>query len=284
VEGRRAKQRIPRGARRCTTTKAGIVVFALSRIPTNASLVMRFTRRFFTLFLLYACSTYSFVQKCSLTNYIHASSQCPSPLCGDETSRDLPRHSVFQQFAHKRDGPVPFDLSSRIYSDTQEENSVMSGGTTKSIERIQFTGPSSRHVKLRWQGRPRRILFLAKPDLDVYGYCEDALKYMWQKNLDIVLEPHLLAYIEEKKILHGGKEVEGKEKQTSSSLSVYDADDHAVDLIVTFGGDGLLLHCNTLFSGKRDASIPPVMSFDFGSLGFLAPFPYEGAFREANVL
>ena len=51
-------------------------------------------------------------------------------------------------------------------------------------------------------------------------------------------------------------------------------------MIITFGGDGLLLHCNALFHGQ-DMSIPPVMSFDFGSLGFLAPFPYED-FEDEN--
>lgn len=40
---------------------------------------------------------------------------------------------------------------------------------------------------------------------------------------------------------------------------------------VTFGGDGLLMHCNTLFGGSN---IPPIACFDFGSLGFLAPFRY----------
>ena len=45
-----------------------------------------------------------------------------------------------------------------------------------------------------------------------------------------------------------------------------------VDLVIAFGGDGLLMHCNTLFGG---GSIPPSMCFDFGSLGFLAPFDYK---------
>ena len=45
-----------------------------------------------------------------------------------------------------------------------------------------------------------------------------------------------------------------------------------IDLVIAFGGDGLLMHCNTLFGG---GSIPPSMCFDFGSLGFLAPFDYD---------
>ena len=45
-----------------------------------------------------------------------------------------------------------------------------------------------------------------------------------------------------------------------------------VDFIIGFGGDGLLMHCNTLF---ENYSIPPAMCFDFGSMGFLAPFNHE---------
>jgi NADH kinase len=41
-----------------------------------------------------------------------------------------------------------------------------------------------------------------------------------------------------------------------------------VDLVVTFGGDGTLLHVAPLF----DTWIPPVVSFSMGTLGFLLPF------------
>jgi NAD kinase len=58
-------------------------------------------------------------------------------------------------------------------------------------------------------------------------------------------------------------------------------DTAGIDLIVTFGGDGLLLHCNSLFG---HSSIPPVMSFDFGSLGFLSPFTFESFEKEVRHL
>jgi NAD kinase len=54
--------------------------------------------------------------------------------------------------------------------------------------------------------------------------------------------------------------------------TITDADLSALDFIITFGGDGLLLHCNALFGDRR---IPPICCFDFGSLGFLAPFRYR---------
>jgi len=42
----------------------------------------------------------------------------------------------------------------------------------------------------------------------------------------------------------------------------------SVDLVVTLGGDGLLIHANSLFP----RAAPPILAVSGGSLGFLAPF------------
>jgi hypothetical protein len=44
-----------------------------------------------------------------------------------------------------------------------------------------------------------------------------------------------------------------------------------VDLVVTLGGDGLLMHANSIFQGAA----PPLLSLSGGSLGFLAPFEMD---------
>ncbi|PRW51101.1 ATP-dependent zinc metalloprotease FTSH chloroplastic isoform A [Chlorella sorokiniana] len=44
-----------------------------------------------------------------------------------------------------------------------------------------------------------------------------------------------------------------------------------VDLCITLGGDGTVLHLASLF-GSDDAPLPPVISFAMGTLGFLTPF------------
>jgi NAD+ kinase len=44
-----------------------------------------------------------------------------------------------------------------------------------------------------------------------------------------------------------------------------------IDLVVTLGGDGLLMHAAHIFSGP----VPPVLSVAGGSLGFLTPFARE---------
>ncbi|KAG8237085.1 hypothetical protein J437_LFUL005193 [Ladona fulva] len=54
-----------------------------------------------------------------------------------------------------------------------------------------------------------------------------------------------------------------------------------IDFIICLGGDGTLLYASLLFQ----QSVPPVMAFHLGSLGFLTPFEFEN-FQEqvTNVL
>lgn len=54
-----------------------------------------------------------------------------------------------------------------------------------------------------------------------------------------------------------------------------------IDFIVCLGGDGTLLYASLLFQ----QSVPPVMAFHLGSLGFLTPFQFHN-FQEqvTNVL
>jgi len=42
-----------------------------------------------------------------------------------------------------------------------------------------------------------------------------------------------------------------------------------IDLIITLGGDGTILHASSLF---KVGAVPPVLSFSMGTLGFLLPF------------
>ncbi|KAG8717009.1 NADH kinase pos5, partial [Ceratobasidium sp. 395] len=42
-----------------------------------------------------------------------------------------------------------------------------------------------------------------------------------------------------------------------------------IDLIITLGGDGTILHASSMFN---TGPVPPVLSFSMGTLGFLLPF------------
>ncbi|KAK4937934.1 NADH kinase pos5 [Elasticomyces elasticus] len=57
-----------------------------------------------------------------------------------------------------------------------------------------------------------------------------------------------------------------------------------VDLVVTFGGDGTILHASSLFAASE--RVPPVLSFSMGTLGFLGEWKfseYKRAFRETYM-
>ncbi|KAF7980847.1 hypothetical protein HWV62_36494 [Athelia sp. TMB] len=47
------------------------------------------------------------------------------------------------------------------------------------------------------------------------------------------------------------------------------AESEKIDLVVTLGGDGTILHASSLFN---TGAVPPVLSFSMGTLGFLLPF------------
>lgn len=61
----------------------------------------------------------------------------------------------------------------------------------------------------------------------------------------------------------------------SKKLEFFDMDKHdmegLIDLVICAGGDGTLLYASSLFQN----SVPPVMAFNFGSLGFLLPFEFS---------
>jgi NAD kinase len=67
------------------------------------------------------------------------------------------------------------------------------------------------------------------------------------------------------------------EVKAGSKISVWNqpkddtrSSQHEIDLIITLGGDGTMLHVSSLYD--RPGVVPPVLSFSMGSLGFLTPF------------
>ena len=53
-----------------------------------------------------------------------------------------------------------------------------------------------------------------------------------------------------------------------------------VDLVVTLGGDGTVLHVASLFAR---GSVPPVLGISMGSLGFLMPFGECVTLTKSNI-
>ena len=107
-------------------------------------------------------------------------------------------------------------------------------------------------------------------------YNEDKSDVLQSKE-DIKIESILKSKSEYK------SELKSEYSQDNIKFEVFDKNrprKQGIDLVIAFGGDGLLMHCNTLFGG---GSIPPSMCFDFGSLGFLAPFDYKDFELEVRI-
>ncbi|KAI0262568.1 ATP-NAD kinase [Gloeopeniophorella convolvens] len=58
-------------------------------------------------------------------------------------------------------------------------------------------------------------------------------------------------------------------KDIPDGVEVWRPDADKIDLVITLGGDGTILHASSLF---RVGAVPPVLSFSMGTLGFLLPF------------
>lgn len=114
-----------------------------------------------------------------------------------------------------------------------------------------------------------RILLLAKPNEELNRHIFEAIHYLTNKGVEIVLEKKTITQLLEYPPFCKWNE---ESKLNLSKILIFSDQDPSIDLVITLGGDGLLLHCNTLFN---NSSLPPVMCFDFGSLGFMAPFSYD---------
>lgn len=125
---------------------------------------------------------------------------------------------------------------------------------------IVFRGAATEQVMLVWNSRPRRVLILTKKGPDLLPSLIEAVRHLvTTEKVAVMVEPA----VHEEVAAAAGVPVETFE--SPSSLH------ECVDLVVCLGGDGLILHVSTLFRGP----VPPVLSFNLGSLGFLTPFDFK---------
>lgn len=125
---------------------------------------------------------------------------------------------------------------------------------------------------LKWVQPPKNLLLVKKRHDDrALAALTRVVEHVKQQypDMNIVVEaethkqlsskfPHLIATSQEDKDLLASK----------------------IELVVTLGGDGTILHVSSLFD--QDA-VPPVLSFSMGTLGFLLPYhidSFETAFRD----
>ncbi|KAH8166142.1 hypothetical protein CIB48_g2103 [Xylaria polymorpha] len=123
--------------------------------------------------------------------------------------------------------------------------------------------PTSSLLSLQWPEPPRNILIIPKFHApQVTSSAVSFAKYIHHEypNVNLVFELRVAAQVHE-----------------SLPFPIYTADPSSfhdkIDLVATLGGDGTILRAASLFSLR--SSVPPMLSFSMGSLGFLGEWKFE---------
>ncbi|XP_040009714.1 NAD kinase isoform X2 [Xiphias gladius] len=123
--------------------------------------------------------------------------------------------------------------------------------------------------RLTWNKPPKSVLVIKK--------IRDASLLQPFKELCIFLTEvkHMIVYVEKKVLedpaISGDENFGAITKKFCTFREDLDDISNCVDFIICLGGDGTLLYASSLFQ----ESVPPVMAFHLGSLGFLTPFKFD---------
>ncbi|KAK4429618.1 NAD kinase, chloroplastic [Sesamum alatum] len=128
---------------------------------------------------------------------------------------------------------------------------------------LAFTHPSTQQQMLLWKSTPKTVLLLKKLGYELMEEAKEVASFLhYQEKMNILVEPEVHDVFAR---IPGFGFVQTFYSQDTSDLH------ERVDLVVCLGGDGVILHASNLF---RDA-VPPVVSFNLGSLGFLTSHTFD---------
>ncbi|AEE30130.1 NAD kinase 2 [Arabidopsis thaliana] len=128
---------------------------------------------------------------------------------------------------------------------------------------LAFTHPSTQQQMLLWKTTPKTVLLLKKLGQELMEEAKEAASFLYhQENMNVLVEPEVHDVFAR---IPGFGFVQTFYIQDTSDLH------ERVDFVACLGGDGVILHASNLFKG----AVPPVVSFNLGSLGFLTSHPFE---------
>ncbi|KAK8465630.1 hypothetical protein PHAVU_009G129700 [Phaseolus vulgaris] len=128
---------------------------------------------------------------------------------------------------------------------------------------LAFTHPSTQQQMLLWKSTPKTVLLLKKPGEHLMEEATEVASFLYyQEKMNVFVEPDVHDIFSR---IPGFGFV-----QTFYSHDTRDLHEK-VDFVACLGGDGVILHASNLFSG----AVPPVVSFNLGSLGFLTSHSFE---------
>ncbi|XP_020584531.1 probable NAD kinase 2, chloroplastic [Phalaenopsis equestris] len=128
---------------------------------------------------------------------------------------------------------------------------------------LAFTHPSTQQQMLMWKSLPKTVLLLKKLGQELIEEAKEVASYLYhQEKMNVLVEPDVHDVFAR---IPGFGFVQTFYIQDTSNLH------ERVDFVACLGGDGVILHASNLFRG----AVPPVVSFNLGSLGFLTSHYFE---------
>ncbi|GLT84940.1 hypothetical protein SLE2022_031470 [Rubroshorea leprosula] len=128
---------------------------------------------------------------------------------------------------------------------------------------LAFTHPSTQQQMLMWKSTPKTVLLLKKLGQELLEEAKEVASFLYYKEkMNILVEPEVHDIFAR---IPGFGFVQTFYSQDTSDLH------ERVDFVACLGGDGVILHASNLFRG----AVPPVVSFNLGSLGFLTSHNFE---------
>ncbi|GKU98465.1 hypothetical protein SLEP1_g11469 [Rubroshorea leprosula] len=133
---------------------------------------------------------------------------------------------------------------------------------------LAFTHPSTQQQMLMWKSTPKTVLLLKKLGQELLEEAKEVASFLYYKEkMNILVEPEVHDIFAR---IPGFGFVQTFYSQDTSDLH------ERVDFVACLGGDGVILHASNLFRG----AVPPVVSFNLGSLGFLTSHNFEDYRRD----
>ncbi|KAM7256625.1 hypothetical protein ACFE04_012366 [Oxalis oulophora] len=128
---------------------------------------------------------------------------------------------------------------------------------------LAFTHPSTQQQMLMWKSTPKTVLLFKKLGQELLEEAKEVASFLYhQEKMNVLVEPDVHDVFAR---IPGYGFVQTFYTQDISDLH------ERVDFVACLGGDGVILHASNLFRG----AVPPVVSFNLGSLGFLTSHTFE---------
>lgn len=137
---------------------------------------------------------------------------------------------------------------------------------------LAFTHPSTQQQMLMWKTPPKTVLLLKKLGQELMEEAKQVASFLYhQEKMNVLVEPEVHDMFAS---LSGFGFIQTFHNQDASDLH------ERVDFVACLGGDGVILHASNLFSG----AVPPVVSFNLGSLGFLTAHHFADFQRDLKSI